>query len=182
MATRPSVQPGQLSPDGLWRWDGVQWLPATPAQSPTPGPRHSRAWIWWLAGGCALLLVLGVIGIGFGAYSLVNRFQHGAFNCLPSDFPSYPGASVSGENTYFGSGVAPGDSRRCRITFESNDGVATVTNFYEQQLATGDWTVASSNPTTGEVRFQRLSRPQTVGVLSLLGRGQHTEIQIELDS
>lgn len=182
MTTGPSVQPGQLSPDGLWRWDGVNWVPAVAGSSQLPGPKSSKRWIWWLAGGCAVLLLFGVIASGFAVYSLVNGFQHGAFNCLPSDFPSYPGATVVNENTTVGTGFTPGDSRRCTIVLQTNDGVAAVTTFYEQQLVSGDWTVPSSDPTTGELQFQRRSRPATVGHLFLLGRGQHTEIQIQLDS
>jgi hypothetical protein len=181
MSTGPVVQPGQLSPDGLWRWDGTQWVPVAPSVSTMPAARRSKAWVW-VAGGCVLLLILGVIGIGFGAYSLVKGFQNGAFNCLPSDFPGYPGATVMSENTKIGSGFAPGDSKRCTIVLESNDDVATVTSFYTLQLDTGDWTVASSDPSSGEIQFTRKSRSATVGDLLLLGRGQHTEIQIQLDS
>lgn len=129
-----------------------------------------------------MLLVLGIIGIGFAASSLFNGIRNGAFNCLPSDFPQYPGATVSSEDTRIGSGFSPGDSKRCTTVLESNDGAATVTTFYEQNLASGDWTIASSDTTTGEIMFHRTSRPATVGDLVLLGRGVHTEIQIQLDS
>lgn len=141
-----------------------------------PAPRRSRAWIGWLAGGCALLLVLAVIGAAFGLSSLVKEFQNGAFNCLPSDFPSYPGATVSSENTSFGT------TRRCSIVLESDDGVAAVTAFYHQELSTGDWTITSSDPGSGEFSFRLRSRAQTYGTISLLGRGQHTEIEIQLNS
>jgi hypothetical protein len=139
-------------------------------------PRRSRAWIGWLAGGCVVLIVLGVIGAGFGLFSLAKRFQNGDFNCLPNDFPSYPGVTVAGENTSFGA------IKHCSIMLESNDGVATVTNFYQQDLNTGDWTITSSDPANGEFQFQLRSRPQTAGTISFLGKGQHTEIQIQLDS
>jgi hypothetical protein len=135
-----------------------------------------------LAGGCALLLVLAVVGGAVGITSLVNSFQHGGFSCLPSDFPSYPGATVTNVNSSFGTGVAPGDSKSCRVTLASNDDVAAVTAFYEQKLGSGDWKVTAFVSSTGEVRFQRVSRPATVGIVDLLGRGQQTEIQINLDS
>jgi hypothetical protein len=32
------------------------------------------------------------------------------------------------------------------------------------------------------MRFRRVSKPQNVGVIDLLGRGQHTVIQIKFDS
>src|SRR6267143_3501279 len=113
MSTDPTVHPGQLSPDGQWRWDGAQWVPATQGAAPVPPPRGSRSWIWWVAGGCAVLLVIGAVGAGFGIYSLVNRFQHGGFSCLPSDFPSYPGAAVVNETTKVGNEFSSGDSSRC---------------------------------------------------------------------
>src|ERR1700694_1854749 len=102
VSSQPAVQPGQLSPDGMWRWDGAQWAPVDQGGVPLPPPRRSRSWIWWLVGGCGVILVLGAIGAVFGIYSLVTRFQQGAFSCLPSDFPKYQGASVVSENTRIG--------------------------------------------------------------------------------
>ena len=126
--------------------------------------------------------MLGVIAGGFGIYSLVNRFQSGAFSCLPFDFPSYPGASVVSENTKVGAGFSTGDNSRCTMVLNSNDSAATVTTYYEQQLGSGDWTIVSSDTASGVLSFQRKSRPQTVGTVTLLGRGQHSEIDIQLDS
>jgi hypothetical protein len=182
MSSDPTVQPGQLSPDGLWRWDGARWVSAAQGASPMPAPRRSRGWIWWLVGGCGVLLVLGAIGAGFGLYSLVTRFQSGAFSCLPPDFPNYPGASVISEYTKLGAGFSPGDNSRCTMVLDSNDDAATVTTYYEQQLGSGDWTIASSDTANGVISFQLRSRPQTVGTVTILGRGQHSEIDIQLDS
>jgi len=88
--SEPAPEIGRLSPDGMWRWDGRQWVPATPRASGQGqgGPPRRRTWIWWVAGGCALLLILGVGGAVIGGVALVNRLQHGDFACLPSDFPS----------------------------------------------------------------------------------------------
>ena len=33
----PGEGPGQVSPDGLWRWDGQQWVPTAATQPVTPG-------------------------------------------------------------------------------------------------------------------------------------------------
>ena len=163
----------------MWRWDGARWVPLM--GQPIARPR-SRPWIWWLAGGCALLLVIVLVGAGFGVYSLVHSFQGGGFACLPSDFPSYPGASVVGETTYVGTAVAPGDSKSCHMVLRSNDDVVTVTAFYNDNLNTGDWHVTAFISSAGQVQFHRVSRPATFGVVQLLGRGQHTEIRIQLDS
>lgn len=35
--TDPTNTPDPISPDGLWRWDGTQWVPNAPA-APTPEP------------------------------------------------------------------------------------------------------------------------------------------------
>jgi hypothetical protein len=135
-----------------------------------------------LAGGCALLLVIGAIGAVAGGMALVKRFQTGGFACLPSDFPSYPGATLTRENTYVGTGVAPGDTSECQETLEANDDVATVTDFYANRLESGDWKITSNDRNNGVISFARRSRPQSVGSVQLLGRGQHTLIQVKLDS
>jgi hypothetical protein len=180
-----TLLPGQVSPDGWWRWDGQQWVLAASAAPQSPPPPPSRAWIAWLVGGCAVLLLMGAVPIGFAVYGAVKSLQgHGmnAFTCLPPDFPAYPGTFISGESTHFGTNVAPGDSVSCQVTFQSNDNISTVTSFYVRQLDTGDWTIASSDPATGEIRIRRKSRPATVGTVNLIGRGQHSEIQIRIDS
>ena len=181
MAQVPPVQPplpGQYSPDGLWQWDGQNWVPIRAAAAPR---RSSLRWIWWLVGGCAVLAVLAIVGIVLGAASLFSAF-HSASACLPSDFPQYPGATETSFNTYAGTGVAPGDTHRCTITLESNDDAPTVTAFYTDRLNSGDWTLDSNDPTTGEITFHLNSRHATIGKIDFLARGQHTEIQIVLDS
>jgi hypothetical protein len=164
----------------MWMWDGGRWVQvARPGQ---PLPRRNRAWLWWLAGGCALLLVLGVAGGIWGVTSLVRSAQQGDFTCMPTDFPRYPGATVTRDYTYFGTGVAPGDSRECQEVLSSGDDVATVTAFYANHLSSGDWLVMAYDKTSGEITFTRKSRAREVGVIQLLGQGQHTVIEIKFDS
>jgi hypothetical protein len=165
----------------MWRWDGQRWVPAA-QMPPAPPPRRSRTWLWWVAGGCGVLLVLGIAGGIYGMVSLVRVFQSGALACLPSDFPQYPGAKLTREYTYVGTNVAPGDSHECDETFDSDDDVATVTHFYSSELNSGDWTVTSNDRANGKIAFARVSRPQTVGQALLLGRGQHTTIAVKLYS
>lgn len=165
----------------MWRWDGTQWVPAF-AGAP-PAARHgSRAWIWWLAGGCALLLVLGLVGAVVGGVALYGSFQRGAFSCLPSDFPNYPGATVTSENTNTGTAVAPGDSKSCLMVLHSNDDIATVASFYNEKLSSGDWKVTAFVSTYGQIRFHRVSSEATVGLVQVQARGQQTVITIQLDS
>jgi hypothetical protein len=128
------------------------------------------------------VLVLAIVGGAIGIVSLVNSFQHGGLTCLPSDFPTYSGATVVNENSFYGTGVAPGDTKSCRMTLDSSDDVATVTAFYNQKLNSGDWKVISFNDSSGQIQFERVSRPLTVGTVELLGRGTGSEIRIDLSS
>lgn len=181
MSVQPPGGAGQLSPDGMWRWDGQGWVPVNQIPPYAP-PRRSRGWIWWLAGGLAVLLLLGVAGGIYGIVSLVRTFQSGGFECLPSDFPKYPNASVTHEYTFVGLTSHQGDSHECQETFDSSDDVGTVTGFYTSQLNAADWKVTSNDTANGRIDFARVSRPQTVGSVILLGRGQHTTIAVTLFS
>ena len=129
-----------------------------------------------------MLLVLGIAGGIYGMVSLVRTFQSGGLACLPSDFPQYPGAKITREYTYVGTNVAPGDSHECEETFDSSDDVSTVTDFYNNQLKAADWKVTSNDTANGTISFARVSRPQTIGSVFLLGRGQHTTIAVKLYS
>jgi len=145
----------------------------------------SRIWIWWVAGGCALLLVIGMGGAIWGVVSLiktVNSIGPVPSNCLPSDFPGYPGASVGDVSEFTGAGAPRGYSEECQMTFESNDDSATVRDFYASRLNSGDWAVTSNDGATGKIKFRRVSRPVTVGALDISSRGQHTAIQVTIDS
>ena len=145
----------------MWRWDGQRWVPSG-AQVQAVRPA-SRTWIWWAAGGCALLMLIGIGGAVWGVIALSNAVQHGGLTCLPSDFPSYPGASVTREYTYVGSGVTTGDTKQCQMTLQSNDTASAVHDFYSSQLKSGDWAITIDDTTTGVIRFHRVSRPLTDG-------------------
>jgi hypothetical protein len=169
---------GQLSPDGMWRWNGTRWVPAG-----QPPPRRSQKWIWWLAGALAISVILIIAGVGYGAYTLVNRFQGGVFSCLPSDFPSYPGAIVAGQSTnYYGPGVPAGDTKVCRMTLIADDPIDTVSAYYHDRLESGDWILDSMEPIKGTFDFHRFSRPKTAGTVEPHQLGQQTEILIVLYS
>ena len=157
-------------------------MPVAPGSTPLPPPRRSQGWIWWVVGGCAILLVLGAVGAGFGIYGLVTRFQSGAFSCLPSDFPKYPGASVVSENTSAAGDLSPGDSTQCTMILRSGDSVDAVSAFYQQNLNTGDWTIPPSHPPGDTYAFARKSRPETVGEVVVTAKGLSTEINIRLNT
>lgn len=179
MDLQPSEQVGQLSPDGLWRWDGQRWISTG---RPTIATHAKRGPLWWLFGGCALLLVLAIAAGIWGVASLVRSAQQQGLSCMPSDFPRYPNATMTRDFRYVGTNVAPGDSQECQETLDSADDVTAVTTFYTRHLDTGDWTITAIDPTNGEIRFHQASRPASLGVVDLLAAGQHTVIEIRFDS
>lgn len=162
----------------MWVWDGQRWVPTGAQGAPAVG--RSRGWIWWLAGGCGVLLILGIAGGIYGMVSLFRAVQNGSLACLPSDFPQYPGTTITREYTYVGTTGHAGDTHECAESFDSNDDVSTVTGFYTSRLNAADWKVTSNDAANGTINFARVSRPQTVGTVILLGRGQHTTIAVTL--
>ena len=145
--------------------------------------RSSGRWVWWLAGGCTLIIALIVVvviaGAGFGAFSLYHRFLGGGFSCLPSDFPAYPGATYAGE-TYDLNGPSPGNA--CKMVYASNDSVGTVFDFYASRLNKGDWRVVSSDGTAGQIAFASPKKAATNGTVSITTRGSQSVITVQLYS
>lgn len=144
-----------------------------------PAPRQSNAWIWWLAGGCAVVVVLVIAGAALGAVGLKNRFVQGGFSCLPSSFPKYPGSSFAGEN-YTLNGATPGNA--CQVMFESNDSPTAVVDFYASRLDTGDWRVTTSDSTAGVVMFRSVKKARVTGTVSVAVHGSRTEVTVQLYS
>lgn len=129
------------------------------------------AWLWWLLGGCAVLVVIAIVAGIFGLTSVIHNFQAGAYTCLPSDFPKYPNTTVTRVNS------SVGTRNECDVTLTSNDDVSTVTDFYQSHLAEGDWQDTFDSG-TGTINFTQVSGGHATGVVQLLGAGQHTEIRI----
>jgi hypothetical protein len=133
--------------------------------------------VWWVAGGCALLLVLGVAGGVYGVISLAQRLQQGGLTCLPADFPHYPGSFVSSESTNIGP-----NGHVCQMSFESNDAFATVSGYFEYELNHGNWTVISEDRDTATTTFRRVSQPQVHGTTKVLPSSHGTHIEVTLNS
>ena len=157
----------------MWRWNGTQWVPAEPQPSVR---RRSSALVWVLAG-CATVLVLATVGIGFGVYSYVHGFLSGSRTCLPSDFPRYPGA-VPREWTFDLNGTYPGNT--CHFVFESNDDVETITAFYESKLNSGNSRVTTSGKPAGQISFQLAREAWPFGTVNVAVGKTRTEITIDL--
>jgi hypothetical protein len=148
-----------------------------PVLSGQPPVRRRRSpWVWVLAG-CATAFVLAAVGVGYGAYSLVHGFLSGSAQCLPSDFPRYPGA-VEAAWSFDLNGTYPGNT--CHADFQSNDDVDAITAFYQSSLNTGSWRVTSSGNPAGQVDFQPATQTQPFGTVSVSAGQARTDIAIDL--
>ncbi|HEV2218432.1 MAG TPA: hypothetical protein VGV88_12780 [Candidatus Dormibacteraeota bacterium] len=126
--------------------------------------------------GCAVVLVLGGAGAGFGIYSLIQGVKNYSTTCLPSDFPRYPGSTVADE--IFGVyDVYPGFT--CHMVLESNDDTATVTTFYTSKLNTGSWQVTLTGDPAGTIVFQPARNASPFGTVQVASASTHTEITID---
>jgi hypothetical protein len=163
------LQSGQVSPDGLWQWNGDAWLPTTGGIGPSQGPSSALR-----ARRIVLIAVLCALAAIAAVATLVSLIHFGADNCLPSDFPIYSGATVSSTVARKGS---PPD---CALVLRTSDSQSTVAQFYESILNTGDWHVMSVSSDTGTVKFERRSRPKTTGSVSYVAHADGTRIYIRL--
>lgn len=99
MQTPPGPAPGNLSPDGMWRWDGARWTPtfnSPPAmlgEAPVATGRTSRR--SWLATAGGIAALAGVCAVAIGS---ILPFAHysgdtSGYSADPSVFNGgYPGA------------------------------------------------------------------------------------------
>jgi hypothetical protein len=118
-----------------------------------------------------MLCAAGVIAI---FVALASQVHIGSGPCVPADFPTYPGASVSSEL------ATSGSTPDCFIVLHTKDSQSTAVQFYESALDTGDWKVTSVSDTTGTVEFERSSTPQTAGSVSFVAHTGSTNIYIRL--
>lgn len=116
------------------------------------------------------LWVAMVAYLGTRAFSF---FHVGLSSCLPSDFPSYPRASIA-------SIVISDTAGNCTIQYRTRDSADEVQAFYETHLDEDDWTVTSVDLDHRFVRFQRVSRPETTGYVEVLSFGGLTQFQIQI--
>lgn len=70
---------GMLSPDGRWRWDGVQWVPVPPAE---PRPMPTR-WVVLITAGSIAVLLLAGLGLAL-ITSLSAQVQNAVVVFTPS--------------------------------------------------------------------------------------------------
>jgi hypothetical protein len=131
----------------------------------------------WVLAGCSTVVVLTAAGVAYGIYSFVQGVEHGSRTCLPSDFPTYPGA-VYAEFTYDLNGAYPGNT--CHVVLQSSDDVAAVAAFYQSKLNTGAWRVTPSGNQAGTLTFQPTGSTVPFGTVQVTFGNTRTEITIDL--
>lgn len=125
----------------------------------------------------AVALVFTVIWAGMTAYAgyrFFRPFHVGLSSCLPPDFPRYPGAALA-------SVVISDSFGDCTVQFRTHDSAAAVLDFFESNLAQGDWILTFSDNQRMQVHFRRVSDPKVVGLLQVLSfPGQQTQFQVQV--
>ena len=180
MPSDPVVQPGQLSPDSLWRWDGAHWVPTAAGKPPATAQRR-KLLIWWLTSTSTLLVVL-LAALALLVYEQIP-FGRAGFGCLPANFPIYQKMTVLEIDQQFEVPVQ-GDTRTCRMRLSSSAPFGSVNSFYRQRLNSGDWMYTSySEDSGGSITiFQLRSRPLTSGLVTVQNQHTGTTLDVRLNS
>lgn len=168
--------PPFMSADGMWRWDGVRWVPVPTAPAPAR-PMRGR-WVALIVAGSIASLLLA--GTGLAALSsaygqLGNRiFTPGASSgCLPSDFPSYPGAARVTSIKAFSV---------CSTVATTSDSSVDVVAYYQAQLDQYPWQVTGGSAEQGTIDFARQDGVKGSGEVSVSPSGSATDIQVVYQS
>ena len=145
--------------------------------TPTGHTRARRVRRWpWVLFGVGIALGLAVEGlVGFGIYNAVRQVARAT--CLPSDFPSYQGATTTGLHVYGGT-----EGSSCDMVFDSPDSASQVADFYTSGLDQGDWQTVTVSAADGTITFQRRSDSGVHGQLRIFGRGVHSTFEVILQS
>jgi hypothetical protein len=140
---------------------GPETRAAVPGPGATPG-RPSMRGLLWLGGcfgcGCLTMVLVLVASLALGLAAAVNT----GINCVPSDFPEYPGAVWGG---WGASNVGCVDTR---LTFGSS---SDVINFYSSKLSDGPWLITSFNRANAVIIFEHASGAHIIGMLWLVDQG-----------
>jgi hypothetical protein len=174
MTSPPGASPF-LSADGMWRWDGVRWVPVSTA--PVPARPMRARWVALIVAGSIASLLLA--GTGLAAVSsaygdLGSRFAAGASSsCLPSDFPAYPGAAIVTSLKAFSV---------CTAAFTTRDPSADVIAYFQTQLDQYPWQVTGGSGDQGTVDFGRQDGAKGSGEVSVSQSTRATQIQIVYQS
>lgn len=78
------VEAGQYSPDGMWVWNGHEWVPVAAAGAFAPAKQNSHTWVKVVVGVVLGLLVLAAIGIWLVARAVSNEVSDIAEQAAPT--------------------------------------------------------------------------------------------------
>jgi hypothetical protein len=131
-------------------------------------------WVALIVAGAVASLLLAGTGLAFlsSAYSqLGNRlFTPGASSsCLPSDFPTYPGAARVTSLRAF---------NVCTTVSTTGDTGIDVLTYFQTQLDKYPWRVTGGSALQGTVDFARQDGVNGSGEVSVSPSGNPTQIQI----
>jgi hypothetical protein len=161
-----------VSPDGRWRWDGVSWVPI-PAAPAVRRPMPARWVAAIVVGSIASLLLAGTgLAVLSNWYSTAGGriFGPGApQNCLPADFPSYPGAAML--TSFRGFNI-------CTTVYTTQDTSDQVLFFYDQELQTYPWRETGGSAERGTIDFARLDGSKGSGELSVAQAASPTQFTV----
>jgi hypothetical protein len=121
----------------------------------------------------AILTVVWVAMVAYAGVRLFTFFHVGLSSCLPDDFPRYPGASLA-------SIVISDSLGNCTVQYRTRDSAADVEMFFKTSLDQGDWTVTGLSDQAGQIRFRRISQPETNGYVQVIGVPGQTQFQIQI--
>lgn len=121
-----------------------------------------------------LLTAVWIAAVVYIGAQFSNTFHVGFSNCLPSDFPKYPRATLA-------SIVISDSFGDCTMQFQTRDSTTEVQDFYKTHLSEGDWTVTATDDRQGLIQFERISKPGINGYVKVLGfPGQAIQFQVQL--
>jgi|SRR5438874_6903093 len=129
----------------------------------------------FLVGIASLLVGVAIHGTALAVVtSFVRAVEAGPRGCLPPDFPTYPGAQLTGVKIDFGSPSG------CSVENVVDSGQSNVANFYETNLNAGGWRVTGVDESHAVINFQRASEPSTHGRVQLSASDAQTVVDIDL--
>ena len=147
------------------------------------GVKNVSPWVWRAAGGLAVIAIIGSVVFTSGAYKLIRLpARQLALNCLPSDFPSYPGMTIVGASYSHGH-PAPDATTTCTMSMESRDKYTDVEGFYKKALKSDPWKTTSLlvGQDSMQIGFQLVERPPTRGWVTV-ARSAATDVGVSLFS
>lgn len=128
----------------------------------------SRAWLWWVVGGCggAVLLVAIVFAV---LLVVLARNATATTSCLPGDFPIKAGmARVTSVKL----------GNECTTVYRTQDSQGSVERYYAAALDRDGWQVLSRR--RGVIQFQRRGNRRQVGEVAVQAAATGEQVTVAL--